>query len=153
MRHQRCNQEPQIAEVQTLQWSKEKGQNMIYQTLHKKLKIEQHERHKQIPSMCFGRFVCFFACLMVFNATFNTISVISWRLVFLVAQVTDKLYHLMLYTSPWSRFEVTTSVVINTDSIGSCKSNYHTITATTTPSEWTNGFYIVYVSNKLALYF
>ena len=35
-------------------------------------------------------------------------------------QVTDKLYHIMLYTSPWSRFELTTSVVIGTDCIGSC---------------------------------
>jgi hypothetical protein len=37
--------------------------------------------------------------------------------------VTDKLYHIMLYTSPWSRFELTTSVVIliGTDCIGSCK--------------------------------
>jgi hypothetical protein len=46
---------------------------------------------------------------MVFNATFNNISAISWRLVLLVeetgvlsenfrpAQVTDKLYHIMLY--------------------------------------------------------
>ena len=39
----------------------------------------------------------------------------------------------MLYTSPRSRFELTTSVVIGTDYIGSCKSNYHTITVTTTP--------------------
>jgi hypothetical protein len=46
-------------------------------------------------------------------------------------QVTDKLYHIMLYTSPWSRFELTTSVMIDTDCKGSCKSNYHTITATT----------------------
>jgi hypothetical protein len=46
-------------------------------------------------------------------------------------QVTDKLYHIMLYTSPWSRFELTTSVVIGTDCIGSCKSNYHTIMVTT----------------------
>jgi len=38
------------------------------------------------------------------------------------------------YTSPWSRFELTTSVVIGTDCIGSCKSNYHTITATTAPA-------------------
>jgi hypothetical protein len=45
--------------------------------------------------------------------------------------VTDKLYHIMLYTSPWSKFELTTSVVIGTDCIGSCRSNYHTITATT----------------------
>jgi hypothetical protein len=50
-----------------------------------------------------------------------------------LSQVTDKLYHIMLYTSPWSRFELTTSVVIGTDCIGSCKSNYHTIAATTTP--------------------
>jgi hypothetical protein len=48
-----------------------------------------------------------------------------------LSQVTDKLYHIMFYTSPWSRFELTTSVVIGTDCIGSCKSNYHTITATT----------------------
>jgi hypothetical protein len=50
-----------------------------------------------------------------------------------LSQATDKLYHIMLYTSPWSRFELTTSVVIGTDCIGSCKSNYHTITATTAP--------------------
>ena len=34
-----------------------------------------------------------------------------------LSQVTDKLYHIMLYTSPWSRFELTTSVVIGTDYI------------------------------------
>jgi hypothetical protein len=45
-----------------------------------------------------------------------------------LSQVTDKLYHIMLYTSPWSRFELTTSVVIGTDCIDSCKSNNHTIT-------------------------
>jgi hypothetical protein len=44
-------------------------------------------------------------------------------------------YHIMLHTSPWSRFELTTSVVIGTDCIGSCKFNYHTITATTSP-QW-----------------
>ena len=49
-----------------------------------------------------------------------------------LSQVNDKLYHIMLYTSLWSRFELTTSVVIGTDCIGSCKSNYHTITDTTT---------------------
>jgi hypothetical protein len=46
----------------------------------------------------------------------------------------DKLYHIMLYTSPWSRFELT-SVVIVTDCLGSCISNYHTITAMTAPTE------------------
>ena len=50
----------------------------------------------------------------------------------LLSQVTNNLYHIMLHTSPWSRFELTTSVVRDIDCIGSCKSNYHTITATTT---------------------
>ena len=52
-----------------------------------------------------------------------------------LSQGTDKLYHIMLYTSPWSKFEVKTSVVIGTDCIGSCKSNYHTITARTISEE------------------
>ena len=53
-----------------------------------------------------------------------------------LSQVTDKLYHIRLYTSPRSRFKLTTSVVIGTDCIGSCESNYHmiTITATTAPN-------------------
>ena len=36
-----------------------------------------------------------------------------------LSHVTDKLYHIMLYTYPWSRFELTTSVVIGIDYIGS----------------------------------
>ena len=48
-----------------------------------------------------------------------------------LSQVTDKLYHIMLCTSPLKRFELPRTVVIGTDCIGSCKSNYHTITATT----------------------
>jgi hypothetical protein len=50
-----------------------------------------------------------------------------------LSQLTDKLYHIMLYTSPWSRFVLTKSVVIDTDCVGICKSNHHTITATTAP--------------------
>jgi hypothetical protein len=84
-------------------------------------------------------------CLMVFNTNIYNISVISWRSVLLLekteypekttdlSQVPDKFYHIMLYTSPWSRFELTTSLVIGTDCIGSCKSNYHTNTATKAP--------------------
>jgi len=30
---------------QTTKWPKEKGQTTIYKTLHRKLKIEQHEPH------------------------------------------------------------------------------------------------------------
>jgi hypothetical protein len=78
-----------------------------------------------------------FVCLMVFNATFNNISVISclqfywWRKsedpkkTTNLSQVTDKLYHIMLYFSPWSRFELTTSVVRGTHRIGDFKSNYN----------------------------
>ena len=32
-----------------------------------------------------------------------------------LSQVTDKLYYIMLYTSPWSGFELTTLVVTGTD--------------------------------------
>jgi hypothetical protein len=40
-----------------------------------------------------------------------------------LSQVTDKLYLIMLYTSSWLRFELTTSVVI-TDCIGSWYFSY-----------------------------
>ena len=85
--------------------------------------------------------------VMMFKTTFNNISVKSWRSVLLVQksgvpgennrmmQVTDKLYHIMLYRVHFdmSGFELTTLVVIGTNCIGSCKSNYQTITTTTVP--------------------
>jgi hypothetical protein len=54
-----------------------------------------------------------------------------------LSQVTDKLYHIM-YTSLRSRFELATSVVIGTDCIGRCKSNYG---HTTTTAPLLNGSY------------
>ena len=65
---------------------------------------------------------------MLLNATFNNISVISWWSVLLVeettdlSQVTDKLYHIMLYRVNLVRvgFKLRTLVVIGTDCIGSC---------------------------------
>jgi len=74
--------------------------------------------------------------MMVFNATFKNISVVYrggqfywWRKpenpekTTDLSQITDKLYHLVL-------IEIRTH---NISGIGSCKSNYHTITTTTAP--------------------
>ena len=50
-----------------------------------------------------------------------------------LSQVTDKRHCMMLYTSLWLRFELTTLVMIGTDYICSCKFKYHMITAMTVP--------------------
>jgi hypothetical protein len=93
-------------------------------------------------------------CYTFGRATFNNSSVISWMSVFgnfvitliLLVEgtrgprenhrpaashwqtVSHNVVHLALI-----EFELTTSVVIGTDCIGSCKSNYHTITAMMAP--------------------
>ena len=80
--------------------------------------------------------------LWCLNATFNNISVISWRLVLLVEETTAPGKNHWPVASHWQTlshnvvssthrhegFELTTLVVIGTDYTGSCKSNYHMIT-------------------------
>ena len=82
--------------------------------------------------------------VLVFNATFNNISVISWWSVLLVEQnrstrrklstcrksLTNFItWYCIEYTSP----ERDSLVMKSTDSIGSCQSNHYTITTTTVP--------------------
>ena len=57
-------------------------------------------------------------------------------------QVTDKLYHIMLYTSPWSRL-ITHNISGDRHWLhtGSCKSNYHTIITMTAPLKITMSRY------------
>jgi hypothetical protein len=66
-------------------------------------------------------------------------------------QVTDKLYQIM-YTSPWSRFKLTTSVVIGTDCTGSCKFNYHSITTKTAPNVESRRSYISVLGYRICLF-
>ena len=82
---------------------------------------------------------------LVFDATFNNISVISRWSVLLVEETRVpgenhqpaishwQMYHIMLYRVhlAWAEFKLTALVVIVTDYIGSCKCNYHIITTTT----------------------
>jgi hypothetical protein len=94
-------------------------------------------------------FSVIFFCFMVFNATFNNISVISWWSVLLVEEIGVPVENHRPVASHWqilshnvvsstprlNGFELATVVVIGTDYIGSWKSYYHAIMTTTDPSE------------------
>jgi hypothetical protein len=91
-----------------------------------------------IQYLVFHRYMSWSSCaamVIVFNATFNNISVISWRSFSLVQetadlpQVTEKLYtlsHNAVSSTPRLNGIRTHWYVIGTDCIDSCKSNYHT---------------------------
>jgi hypothetical protein len=83
---------------------------------------------------------------MVFNATFNNISVISWRSVLFVKEtgipgeyhwhvashwqtLSNNVVLSTCYISPWTEFKLTTLVLIDTDCAGCC-TIYHSITTT-----------------------
>ena len=76
---------------------------------------------------------------LVFNATFNNISVISWFYWCRKLEDPEKpcrrsLKHFITYCCfVWVGVELTTLVAMDTDTIGSCTSNYHSIMTTTTP--------------------
>ena len=82
--------------------------------------------------------------IVMFNATFNKISVISGQSVLLVEETKVPGENHRPVASHWQTWshnvvsstpchELTILVVIGTDCTGSCKSNYHTITITKPP--------------------
>ena len=99
---------------------------------------------------------------MMLNATFNNISIISWRSYFFLIcggnpstrrkpstcrKSLTNFYHIMLYWIhlTWAGFEFTISGVISTEYIGICKSNYHTSTTTTAS-------FVISINNLLIIY-
>ena len=78
--------------------------------------------------------------VIMFNATFNNISVISWRSALLVekTEVPGENHRPASHWKPLSHNVVssTTLVVISTNCTYSCISNFHTITTTTSPVSW-----------------
>jgi hypothetical protein len=112
-----------------------KGLHTLLKSVH--IAVVDQVNYRGFPTLGLGLW-----CETVLSTIFQ---LYQWQSVLLVEetgvpgenlpQVTDKLYHIMLYRVHfvWAGFELTTLVVIGIDYIGSCKSNYHTIATTTTP--------------------
>ena len=94
--------------------------------------------------------------VMVLNATFKNISAISWMVRFIGGgnrstwkktptcpkSLTKFITWCCIeYTLPWVGFNLKMLVVIGTDYIGSCKSNYLMITTMTTPYRCINMYH------------
>ena len=77
---------------------------------------------------------------MVFNATFNNISVISWRSVLLVEKTVVPGENHQPVASHWQTLShnvvSSTPRLIGIDCTGSCNTNYHLITSTTAPPKY-----------------
>jgi len=67
------------------------------------------------------------------------------------SQVTDKLYHIMVYLARVG-FEPTTLYVIGIDYIGSYKSNYHTITTMTFPMSLNHNNKVIFINKENKCY-
>jgi hypothetical protein len=106
---------------------------------------------------------------MVFNATFNNVSVISWLSVLLVEETGGPGENHRLVASHWqtlSHYVVHLTLIgirthnisgnICTDCIYSCKSNNHRITVTTAPSSIStfkcNTDHLYYISDIACIY-
>jgi hypothetical protein len=82
---------------------------------------------------------CLFVYLMVCNTTFNNISVTSWRSVLFMEKTGEHHWPVVSHWQTLSHNVVHLALIeirnrnISGDCIGSCKSNYHTITAPITP--------------------
>ena len=92
-------------------------------------------------------------CYTFGRAIFNNSSVISWMSVLLVEGTRGPGENHQPAASHWQTLShnvvhltliALTSVVIGTDCIDSCKSNYHTITAMTAPPQTVNLYIIVF---------
>jgi len=100
-------------------------------------------------------------CLMVFNTTIHNISAISWLSVLLVEEtrISGENHRPVASHRQILSYDVvflalvdillSTSVVIGTDCIDSCKSNYHTITTTRARTNVNEAYIIMQITNNV----